>query len=157
MKTLTKFSVLKIISVFICIVIVLVLADTLGFLWHPKMNAEKMLKRIDKVGGLNELNQESKIIFNRLGTNEWRFLYPDDLKDCPAISALGNTFGYYPEGADEIQDSRDFPKHIWIRYGSHFYSKSIFIFQTEPEMLRATNLINAPFVFQVSSNILATK
>ena len=154
MKILAKFSALKIISVFVCIVIVLVSANGLGFLWHPKMTAGKVLKRIDKAGGLNELNQEARIIFDRFGTNEWRFLYEDDLKNCPAISALGNAFGYFPESAD---DPTKVPTHIWVRYGSHFYTKAIFIFQTEPEMLRATNLINTPFVFQVSSNILATK
>jgi hypothetical protein len=154
MKTLTKFSVLKIISVFICIVIVLVLADTLGFLWHPKMNAEKMLKRVDNVGGLNELNQEAKIIFDRFGTNEWKCLDESDLKNFPAISALGNSVGIFPESAD---DPTKVSTHIRIRYGSHFYTKLIFIFQTEPEALRATNIINAPFAFQVSSNIFATK
>lgn len=157
MKIATKLRALKIFSLFVCIIIVLFLANPLGFLWHPKMNAERLLKRIDKVGGLNELNQESKIIFDRFGTNEWKFLYEDDLRGCPTFFALGNAFGYFPENADEIQNSTYLPKHIWIRYGSHFYTKAIFIFQTEPEMLRATNLINTPFVFQVSSNILATK
>jgi hypothetical protein len=154
MNNLTKFRAVKIISVFVCIVIILVLANGLGFLWHPKMTARTVLKRIDKVGGLNELNQEAKIIFDRYGTNEWKFLNESDLKDFPAISALGNSVGIFPESAD---DPTKVPTHIRIRYGSHFYTKLIFIFQTEPEVLRATNIINAPFTFQVSSNILATK
>jgi hypothetical protein len=51
----------------------------------PEMTPEKAQKLFEKAGGINEVNRETGELFDRLGTNSWTFLYPEDLTSYPAV------------------------------------------------------------------------
>jgi hypothetical protein len=102
-------------------------------------------QRIEKVGGVSIINQEARVVFDRFGTKEFRFLYESDLKDCPAIAALGNSVGLYNESPGTAAQIR-------VRYGSHSNTKFIFILDPRaPSQFKGP-----PGCSQIASNIFVS-
>jgi hypothetical protein len=121
----------------------------------PEMTPEKAQKLFETVGGINEVNREAKILFDRLGTNNWTFLSPQDLTNSPSISSLCAICKNY-SGQEYGPGVAIFPRygrHLEIKFGNHFSLKWIYIFD-----LRTNITFNPPSNwFQVSSNIFASK
>src|ERR1019366_3912030 len=99
----------------------------------PEMTKEKAQKLFETVGGVNEVNREAKVLFDQLGTNEWTFLYLQDLTNSPAISSMysickkysgreysGTSVGIFPDNG----------RHMEIKFGNHWSLKWIYIFDT---------------------------
>jgi DNA topoisomerase VI subunit B len=91
-----------------------------------------------------------------LGTNDWAFLYPQDLTNSPAISSLYSICKNY-SGRDYSGTSVDiFPengRHIEVKFGNHWSLKRFYIFNPN-----AAVTFNPPSNwFQVTSNIFASK
>jgi hypothetical protein len=120
------------------------------------MTRSRTLKLFARVGGVNKVNQEAKVMFARFGTKETRFLSESDLKNVPAISALGNSvvlLGYSSDTAPEIQ----------IRLDAYKRTKFIDIFPLNLDVNKAGNFLNvsacldASRYFRVATNIFMTK
>jgi hypothetical protein len=123
---------------------------------RSEMTKTRAIEMFDKVGGVDKVNQEAKVIFDRFGTNNPDFLSESDLKDFPAISALGNSVGTFPQPTVVTFHQSikiDFPPHIRVRRGLHSNTMLIFIF--EPN--KVTELKDASSFVQVTSNIFVTK
>jgi hypothetical protein len=123
---------------------------------RSEMTNAQVTEMFDKAGGVDKVNREAKIIFDRFGTNNPDFLSESDLKDFPAISALGNSVGTFlqPTVVTFHQSIKiDFPPHIRVRRGLHSNTMLIFIF--EPN--KVTELKDASSFVQVTSNIFVTK
>jgi hypothetical protein len=127
----------------------------------PEMTPEKAQKLFETVGGINEVNQEARILFDKLGTNDWAFLFPQDLTNAPAIFSLYSTLKNY--SGNEYYGTRvaiwpEHGRHLEIRFGNHWVGKEIFVFDTNN-----TNGFDSPTSwypitwFQISSNIFVSK
>lgn len=155
-----KARVWKIISAFLCIGFLLWLLLVFIFVLHPaklpEMTQEKAQKLFETVGGVDVVNQEAKILFDRLGTNDWGFLFSKDLKSSPAISSLysicenysgkeysGTSVAIFSEGG----------RHIEVKFGNHWSLKRIYIFDPN----EAITFSPPSNWFQVTSNIFASK
>src|SRR2546428_6137387 len=77
------------------------------------IEAQNMLK---KAGGEDKVKKEAKQVFARFGTEKTRFIVDSELKEFPAIAALGNS-------VDIHAPSPGFPANISIRYGTHERTK----------------------------------
>jgi hypothetical protein len=64
---------------------------------------------IEKAGGSAKICDESDKMFKRFGVSKVRFLKPSELKEYPAISALGKVDGIWPGE----------PPYIKVRVGPH--------------------------------------
>jgi hypothetical protein len=122
----------------------------------PEMTQEKAQRLFETVGGVNEVNREAKVLFNQLGTNEWTFLYPQDLTNSPAISSLYSILKNYSGREYSGTDVAIFPengRHLEIKFGNHWSLKWIYIFDTN----KATKFNSSSNYFQITSNIFASK
>jgi hypothetical protein len=156
---------LKIFTVFVFVLLILIAAprifEFVGRRQVPEMTPEKAQKLFETAGGVNEVNREAKIFFEQLGTNDWSFLYPQDLTNAPAISSLYSTLKNY--SGSEYSGTRvaiwpEHGRHLEIRFGNHWVGKEIFVFDTNN-----TNGFDSPTSwypitwFQISSNIFVSK
>jgi hypothetical protein len=96
---------------------------------HPhRLNAgtvrEQSTGFLAKAGGSEKVCNEAARLFTRFGGAEVRSLSKEDLRDCPALSALGE-FGH---GVDGIWPFN--PTVIKIRFGGHFDGYEIDILDT---------------------------
>jgi hypothetical protein len=81
----------------------------------------KAEKLFNKAGGIEKVSQEAKIMLTRFGAEDYKVLTNWELKDFPAISALGNMVA--------VRGSKSgYPAQIRIRYGNHFRTKFILIY-----------------------------
>jgi hypothetical protein len=96
----------------------------LGCLRSEKTSAQ-VTEMFDKAGGVAKVNQEAKILFERLGTNESKEIFGSDLTNFPVISSLGKPFF--------LQNKNNPPgwsAHIEIPFGTHYQRNFIFIFNS---------------------------
>ena len=122
----------------------------------PEMTPEKAEKLFQSVGGVIKVNQEAGMLFGQLGTNDWRFLYAEDLANCPAIFALYSICKNYSGENYSVTSAtfcRDRGPCIEIKFGNHWSLKRIYIFDsTRPITFNPdTNW------FQMTSNIFVSK
>ena len=110
------------------------------------------MEMFDKAGGVDKVNQEAKVAFERFGTEKTKSLSGSDSKDFPAISTLGSSvvlYGANPSMASEIT----------IRFGTHRNTKFIHIFPLDFDASKAPKSSNVLAVlddakhFQIASNI----
>ena len=99
-------------------------------------------------GGTQIINDETKDVFAKFGSNEFKFLNSQDLSTFPAIAHLGNSVSINPS-AFEI------PANIRIRFGSHYDTKFIVVF--DPSKSFVSKNLNESNLIQVSSNIFFTE
>jgi len=59
---------------------------------RSEMTNAQVAEMFDKAGGVDKVNEEAKIIFERLGTNESKEIFGSDLTNFPVISSLGKPF-----------------------------------------------------------------
>jgi hypothetical protein len=123
----------------------------------PEMTPEKAQKIFETAGGIDEVNREAKALFDKLGTNDWTFLYPEDLTNSPAVFFLYSSLKSYSGG--EYSGTRvaiwpDHDRYLEIRFGNHWVGKEMFVF--DPSSTNAfyspSNWYQIPW-FQISSNI----
>ena len=115
---------------------------------HPETTMSQVGEMFEKVGGIEKVNTEARAMFARFGTNELRFVYDQDLKDFPAIAALGNSVGIYPA-------TSGLAANIRIRFGSHANTEFIFIY--DPNDSSGVKEQTASGFLQVSTNIFVSK
>jgi hypothetical protein len=158
-------TILKILGVLIGLFVLLVISLNVSIFFQkrsvPEMTPEKAQKLFETVGGINEVNQEARILFDKLGTNDWAFLFTQDLTNAPAIFSLYSTLKNY--SGSEYYGTRvaiwpEHGRHLEIRFGNHWVGKEIFVFDTNN-----TNGFDLPASwypitwFQISSNIFVSK
>jgi hypothetical protein len=117
----------------------------LGCLRSEMTNAQAV-KMFDKAGGVDKVNQEAKIIFDRFGTNESKVIFGSDLTNFPAISSLGKPFFLQ-------SNFSNWSAHIEIPFGTHYQRNFIFIFNS-------VSPIEFPYAsrcIQVATNIFVGK
>lgn len=121
------------------------------------MTPEKAQKLFESVGGLGEVNREAKMLFDRFGTSEGKFLYPEDLTNTPAISSLysicENYSGKNYSGTSMAIYSAS-GRRLEIKFGNHWSLKWFYIF--DPSANTAINLPSTNW-FQVTSNIFSSR
>jgi hypothetical protein len=138
---------------------------------HTVITNDQVMARLEKAGGVDEVNKEAEVIFSVFGTNDVFILqdygiphlndYPEmkshpEIKSFPAIFALGDvvmvqggSFNTAPE--------------IHVRYGKHNQAKTIDIFPPSFDVNKATNFSNIsvflsdPSYLRVTNNIFAWK
>jgi len=139
----------KIITLIICVGFFGVFFLNIVVNRHSEMTESQIAALFKKAGGVDKVNQEAKDVFNRFGTSKITLLSGSNLDSLHAISALGNSVVLYPESID----AGKFPPHIEVRFGSHFNTKFIFIFETN----NVIQFQNDSKLFQVASNIYVGK
>jgi hypothetical protein len=111
-------KILKPISIIVCLNILC------GFgCGRSEMTKTQVAGMFDKVGGVDKVNQEAKIIFDRFGTNESKVIFGADLTNFPAISSLGKPIF--------LQNNfSNWSAHVEIPFGTHYQRNFIFIFNS---------------------------
>lgn len=102
----------------------LLLISTLFIFVKYQLSTTYVIQKIDRLGGVESINAEISLLLDSIYLergDKFFFLDKSDLKDFPLIAALGNSVRFIPA-------SQKFPAHIKIRYGSHFLTKFIYIF-----------------------------
>ncbi|HVU26474.1 MAG TPA: hypothetical protein VHG71_01915 [Verrucomicrobiae bacterium] len=115
-----------------------------------EITANKAAKNFQKAGGIEKVEQESKILFKQVGTNDYWF-HPSDKTNFPALSSLGNVSVNHNQ--------------INIRFGGHFHTKFITIFPNTPTIDQMSVGNNQAFYkeyytsrcIQVATNIFISK
>jgi hypothetical protein len=133
--------------------ICLMLSFGILFAWVSRpnlMTKEKALKLFERAGGIDKVEQEANVLFDRFGTNEYWLMRQSDSTNFPAISALGNSV------------SLDANQPITIRFGGRFHTKSIYIFPSNLDLSKipATSLAyytNASRCIRITNNIFVKK
>jgi hypothetical protein len=152
--------VFRIFAVFIVILLFLffapILMEFIGRRQVPDMTPEKAQRLFETVGGVNEVNREARVLFDQLGTNDWTFLFPQDLTNAPVISSLYSTCEIYSGQKYSGTSLAIFPedgRHIEMKFGNHWSLKRIYIFDPNG------NITFSPPAnwFQVTSNIFVSK
>jgi len=158
--TLNVKTLLRIFAGFIAVLVLLLIVLSVTILFQkksvPDMTPEKVQQLLTRAGGIDEVNRETKVLFDKLGTNDWTFLYPEDLTNSPAIFFLyANLLSY---SGTEYSGTRvaNWPedgRHLEIRFGNHWVGKKIYIFDSN-----GTNTFHPPpDWFQISSNIFVSR
>ena len=122
----------------------------------PDMIPEKAQKLFTTAGGVDEVNREVRGLFDKLGTNDWAFLYPEDLTNSPAVFFLYSNLLSY--SGREYTGTRvaiwpEEGRHLEIRFGNHWVGKQIFIFDPNGK----NNFHSPSNWFQISSNIFISR
>jgi hypothetical protein len=155
MKIIFRVLVL-VIFVLLFVFITPVLLESIGRKQVPEMTPEKAQKLFETVGGVNKVDREARILFDRLGTNESTLLYPKDLTNSPAISSLYSICENYSGrkySGTSVAIFPDYGRHIEIKFGNHWSLKRIYIFDPAGALT-----FNRPSDwFQVASNIFASR
>jgi hypothetical protein len=86
-----------------------------------EITRSEALKMFTEVGGVQRVNQEATVIFDRFGTNESAELFGLELTNYPALSALGKPL-FVQAG------SNGYSSRIEIPFGSHYRRKFTFVF-----------------------------
>jgi hypothetical protein len=127
------------------VIICLGLFCELGCVRSEMTNAQAV-EMFDKAGGVDKVNQEAKIIFDRFGTNESKVIFGSDLTNYPAISSLGKPFF--------LQNNfSNWSAHIEIPFGTHYQRNFIFIFNSGSTI----EFPHASRCIQVATNIFVGK
>jgi hypothetical protein len=116
---------------------------------NSELTESQIAAMFGKAGGVDKVNQEAKSIFDRFGTSKITVLTISNLNDFPAMTALGNSVILWPESVD----GGKVPPHIEVRFGSHFNTRFVFIFETN----YVAQLQSNPVVFRAASNIFVSK
>jgi hypothetical protein len=122
----------------------------------PEMTPGKARGMFASVGGVVAINQEAGILLGQLGTTDWRFLYPADLTNAPAISRLFSVCENYSGksySGTSMEISTENGRHIEVKFGNHWSLKRIYIFDPNG----AISFNASTDCFQIASNIFATK
>ena len=91
---------------------------------RSEMTHAQIAEMFDKAGGVDKVNQEAKIIFDRFGTNESKEVFGSDLTNFPAMSSLGKPFF--------LQNNiSNWSACIEIPFGTHYRRNFIFIFNSD--------------------------
>jgi len=131
-----------VLTIAICCVISFVILLTIG--GRPTvMTPEKAAQLFDKVGGIDKVQQEAKAFFNQAGTNYY-WLHQTDKTKYPALSALGQSI------------SIDGEQKIIVKFGGHFHTKFIYIFQVAMATKNNAEYYTSSCI-QVATNIFITK
>jgi len=112
-----------------------------------EVTATEVAEMFERVGGVEKVSKEARAIFDRFGTNEFRFIYDQDLREFPAIAALGNSVGIYPKASGV-------PANIRIRFGPHANTKFIFIY--DPNESSGVKQQAAAGFIEVTNNIFVS-
>jgi hypothetical protein len=164
MKTVLKILVV-LIGLFVLVVVLFVISLNVSISFQkrsvPEMTPEKAQKLFERAGGIDEVNREAKALFDKLGTNDWTFLYPEDLTKSPAIFFLYSNLKNY--SGREYSGTRvaiwpEHGRHLEIRFGNHWVGKEIFVFDQSSTnaFYSPSNWYQIPW-FQFSSNIFVSK
>lgn len=137
---------MKILALTVCLVVLAVFVYWYSGGFRSETTMSATVEKIREVGGMAKVDQETKTIFDRYGTAEFRPLDNSDLKEFPAVSGLGNTFSIWP-------DASGCSGHIKVRYGYHMHAKTIWIFDPKKPLV----FDGASACIQVSSNIFIDK
>jgi hypothetical protein len=76
----------------------------------PEAMHREAQQLITKAGGAAEVCSEGNQLFAKFGTSKLTFFMPSEIKDYPAVAALGIVDGIWPSD----------PPYIKIRVGNHF-------------------------------------
>jgi hypothetical protein len=113
---------------------------------RSEMTNAQVAEMFEKAGGVDKVNQEAKIIFDRFGTNESKEIFGSDLTNFPAMSSLGKPFF--------LQNNiSNWSACIEIPFGTHYRRNFIFIFNSGSS-------IEFPYAsrcLQVATNIFVGK
>jgi hypothetical protein len=105
----------------------------------PELTVERAQKLLLEVGGIDAVTREARVLIARCESESGEInyvpLYPDDLKDTPAISLLfskaenysgtsytGTSLAYLREGEGG--------SHLELKFGNHFSLRRVHIFDT---------------------------
>jgi hypothetical protein len=162
MKTILKILVVPIglIGLYVLLVVSL---NVYGYFQKrsvPEMTPEKAQKLFENAGGVNEINQETKILLDKFGTNDLKFLYPQDLTNAPAIFSLYSTLQNYSGSGYSGTSVAIFPengRHIEIKFGNHFSLKRFYIFDPRAIYPSTNATFSSSSEFQVTSNIFVSR
>jgi hypothetical protein len=159
MKTILKILVV-LIGLFILVFILLVVSLNVSISSQkrsvPEMTPEKAQKLFETAGGIDEVNREAKALFSKLGTNDWTFLYPEDLTNSPGVFFLYSNLESYSGREYSGTDVAIFPengRHLEIKFGNHWSLKWIYIFDTNT----AITFKSSSNYFQLASNIFVSR
>jgi hypothetical protein len=153
-------TILRILVALICLYVLLVVSLNVYSYFQkrsvPDMTPERAETIFETVGGVNEVNREARVLFDKLGTNDWAFLYPQDLTNSPAISSLYTICENYSGREYSGTSVAIFPengRHIEVKFGNHWSLQRFYIFDP------STNVAFSPPSewFQITSNIFASK
>jgi hypothetical protein len=158
-------TILRILVVLIGLIVLLVVSLNVSIFFQkrsvPEMTPEKAQKLFEIAGGIDEVNREAKALFDKLGTNDWTFLYPEDLTNSPAVFFLYSNLKSY--SGREYSGTRvaiwpEHGRHLEIRFGNHWVGKEIFVFDSSSTnaFYSPSNWYQIPW-FQISSNIFVSK
>jgi hypothetical protein len=115
---------------------------------RSEMTSAQVTEMFDKAGGVDKVNQEAKIIFDRFGTNESKNIYGSELTNFPAISSLGETVFFQNKN-----NPPGWSAHIGIPFGTHYQRNFIFIFNSDSSV----EFPSASRCIQVATNIFVGK
>lgn len=117
-----------------------------------KISAEKATELFNQAGGAAKINQEAKLLFAQFEsvTNGTKFLHEPELKNFPAISALGNHVFL-------TRDSPDDPPMIGI-LAAHTPNQWFYIFPGDFELDKIAKFQNMPdFKMALSDNSISLR
>jgi len=153
-------TILTIFAVFIFALLLLFLApiilEFIGRRQVPEMTPVKTQKLFETAGGIGGVNREVGGLFDKLGSNDWTFLYPEDLSNSPAVFFLYSNLLCY--SGREYTGTRvaiwpEDGRRLEVRFGNHWVGKQIFVFDSN-----STNAFHPPSNwFQISSNIFVSR
>jgi len=147
---LTKWRKNRVTLLFLAINAALILFIVQSFreMTHPnsKRLKQQALALLAKSGGIDEVCKESDQIFKKFGVTEWYSFKDSDLKQFPAIAALGDVDWIWPE-------KQDSPAYIQVRVHPFLAHYAIYIYDTNSIKRLATD----PKVFEVSAAIYVSK
>jgi len=115
----------KRLSVWIVVLIVLIIAfAAIGIISRPTLDLESAGEQanllVARVGGAAKIRKEANQIFRRFAVTNIHFFSASELKDYPAIFALGQVDGIWA----------DSPAYIKVRVGTHINGYIIHIVDT---------------------------
>jgi hypothetical protein len=108
-----------------------ILMEFIGRRQVPDMTPEKAQRLFETVGGIYEVDREARVLFDQLGTNDWTFLYSQDLTNSPAIASLYSICKNYSGREYSGTSVAIFPengRHLEIKFGNHWSLKRFYIF-----------------------------
>lgn len=107
----------------------------------PEMTLEKARRLFEEAGGTDAVNREAKDLFAsfKMKGKDFRFLYPADLKDTPALALLFSKCEKYSGreySGTSIEFHHEEGRHYFlIKFGNHFVHRQIYIFDTNSKRL----------------------